>query len=130
MLTEKSVTQTRRQSATAVGSCCVWLKSLTPAHPFLLHCHQAAARAEAEKQRLADAAAQREAEAAQLTREQEAAVVTKARHAAAVKSFFDEQVGPHKSLTDSFCLAACFGAMLYDALHLRDKLTDLPHWHS
>ena len=75
-----------------------------------LHCHQAAARAEAEKQRLADAAAQREAEAAQLKREQEAAAAAKAQHAAAVKSFFDEQVGLHKRLTDSlfFGLAACF----------------------
>lgn len=63
-----------------------------PACPFLLHCHQAAARAEAEKQRLADAAALREAEAAQLGREQEAAAAAKARHAAAVKDFFDAQV--------------------------------------
>lgn len=74
-----------------VCRCCVCLE--ISAHSFLLHCHQAAARVEAEKQRLADAAAQREAEAAQLQREQEAAAAAKARHAAAVKSFFDEQVG-------------------------------------
>ena len=97
-----------------------------------LHCHQAAARAAAEKQRLAGAAAQREAEAAQLKHEQEAAAAAKAQHAAAVKSFFDEQVGRHKRLTDSFIfgLAACFGALLFHVLHLRDKLTAQPHWPS
>ena len=73
------------------------------------HHHQAAARAEAEKQRLADAAAQRDAEAAQLAREQEATAAAKARHAAAVKSFFDEQVGFQERQTRN----PLFGCLLW-----------------
>ncbi len=53
---------------------------------------QAAARAAAQRARLAEAAAAREAEAQRLRAEEAAAAAAKAQRVAAAKSFFDEQV--------------------------------------
>ena len=52
---------------------------------------QAAAHTEAERAHLAEAAAQRHAEAQRLRAEEEAAAAAKAQHSAATKRLFDEQ---------------------------------------